>query len=178
MKLTLDNWRQSLRDAANRAGLPRFWRWWIGELAPLFPATWRVAIRRRFARPVIELADGEAIFWRPDFGDGRTRLSIVERVSLTGDTDAVLAAGRAAVARLAANASGGIAAPKVTVALNPRHVLRKELSLPAAVEENLMQTLAYDLDRHTPFRPEQLYFDAVVVNRDAAKKMLRVDWVA
>src|SRR5215475_12580701 len=69
MRLTLDNWRQGLRDAANRAGLPRFWRWWIGELAPLLPAASRAAIRRRFARPVIELADGEAVFWRPDFGD-------------------------------------------------------------------------------------------------------------
>jgi general secretion pathway protein L len=90
----------------------------------------------------------------------------------------VLAAGLAAVARVAANASAGIAAPKVIVALNPRQVLRKEIPLPAAVEENLIQALAYDLDRHTPFRPEQLYFDATVVARDAAKKMLRVDWVA
>jgi general secretion pathway protein L len=178
MRLTLDNWRQRLRDAANRAGLPRFWRWWMGELAPLLPAASRIAIRRRFARPVIELADGEAVFWRPDFGDGRTRLAVVERVSLTADSAAVLAAGRAAVARLAANASGGIAAPKVAIALSPRKVLRKELSLPAAVEENLAQTLAYDLDRHTPFRPEQVYFDAVVVGRDAVKKMLRIDWVA
>src|SRR5262249_47438557 len=140
--------------------------------------TWRVAIRRRFARPVIELGDGEAVFWRPDFGDGRTRLSVVEKVSLTADSDAVLASGRAAVAHLAASASGGIAAPKVTIALSPRKVLRKELTLPAVVEENLVQTLAYDLDRHTPFRPEQVYFDAVVVGRDTAKKMLRVDWAA
>src|SRR5436190_1259451 len=122
------NWRQRVRDSANRVGLPRFWRWWIGELAPLLPG--------------------------------------------------ISGAARAAVARLAANASGGIAAPKVIVALNPRQVLRKELPLPAAVEENLIQALAYDLDRHTPFRAEQLYFDATVVARDAAKKMLRVDWVA
>ena len=178
MRPTLQNWRQQLRDAANRAGVPRFWRWWVGELAPLLPAASRIAIRRRFARPVIEFSDGEAVFWRPDFGDGRTRLAVVEKVSLTADADAVLAAGRAAVARLAATASGGIAAPKVAIALSPRKVLRKELSLPAAVEENLAQTLAYDLDRHTPFRPEQVYFDAVVVGRDAVKKMLRIDWAA
>jgi len=178
MKVGLDNWRQRLRDAANRAGLPRFWRWWIGELAPLLPSASRIAFQRRFVRPVIEFADGEAVFWRPEFGVGPTRLVIVEKVSLTGDAAAVLAAGRAAVARLAADASGGLAAPKVVIALSSRQVLRKELTLPAAVEENLAQTLAYDLDRHTPFRPEQLYFDAVVVSRDAAKKTLRVDWAA
>jgi general secretion pathway protein L len=178
MKVGLDNWRQRLRDAANRVGLPRFWRWWIGELAPLLPSASRIAFQRRFVRPVIEFADGEAVFWRPEFGVGPTRLVIVEKVSLTGDAAAVLAAGRAAVARLAADASGGLAAPKVVIALSSRQVLRKELTLPAAVEENLAQTLAYDLDRHTPFRPEQLYFDAVVVSRDAAKKTLRVDWAA
>jgi len=178
MKVGLDTWRQRLRDAANRVGLPRFWRWWIGELAPLLPSASRIAFQRRFVRPVIEFADGEAVFWRPEFGVGPTRLAIAEKVSLTGDAAAVLAAGRAAVARLAADASGGLAAPKVVIALSSRQVLRKELTLPAAVEENLAQTLAYDLDRHTPFRPEQLYFDAIVVSRDAAKKTLRVDWAA
>jgi general secretion pathway protein L len=172
------NWRQRVRDAANRAGLPRFWRWWIGELAPLLPAPSRALIQRRFARPVIELADGEAIFWRPEFTNGAARLAIAERIALTGDAAAVVAAGRAAVARLAAQASGGIAAPRVIVALSARQILRKELVLPAAVEENLAQALAYDLDRHTPFRPEQLYFDAAVIGRDAARKTLRVDWVA
>jgi general secretion pathway protein L len=56
--------------------------------------------------------------------------------------------------------------------------MRKRMALPAAVEENLEQALSYDLDRHTPFRPEQLYFDAVVVDRDPARKMITVDWVA
>jgi len=178
MKVGLDNWRQGLRDAANRVGLPRFWRWWIGELATLLPNASRIAFQRRFVRPVIEFAEGEAVFWRPEFSVGPTRLVIAEKVSLTGDAALVLAAGRAAVARLAADASGGLAAPKVVIALSSRQVLRKELTLPAAVEENLAQTLAYDLDRHTPFRPEQLYFDAVVVGRDAVKKTLRVDWAA
>src|SRR6266511_22409 len=129
MKMGPDNWRQGLRDAANRVGLPRFWRCWMGELAPLLPSASRIAFQRRFVRPVIEFADGEAVFWRPEFGVGPTRLVIAEKVSLTGAAAAVLAAGRAAVARLAADASGGIAAPKVVIALSSRQVLRKELTL-------------------------------------------------
>ena len=179
MRLGIDNWRQYLRDAANRAGLPRFWRWWMGELAPLLPSKSLIAVQRRFARPVIELVDGEAVFWRPDFGEGpSTRLVIAERVSLNGDAASVLAAGREAVGRLAANTPGGGTAPRVLVALGAKQVLRKEITLPAAVEQNLEQTLVYDLDRHTPFRPEQLYFDAVVVRRDAQRKLLYVDWAA
>jgi general secretion pathway protein L len=178
MRSATTSWRQRVRDAANRVGLPRFWRWWVGELAPLLPAPWRAKIQRRFARPVIELTDGEAVFWRAEAGNGSARLVITEKISLAGDPAAVLAAGRAAVARLAANASAGIAAPKVVIALGARQILRKELALPAAVEENLAQALAYDLDRHTPFRPEQVYFDAAVIGRDPVRKMLRVDWVA
>jgi general secretion pathway protein L len=172
------NWRQRVRDSANRAGLPRFWRWWMGELGPLLPGASRAALQRRFARPVIELVDGQAVFWRPEVSNGVARLAITESVALGGDSAAVLAAGRAAVTRLAASASAGIAAPKVIVALNPRQVLRKQLTLPAAVEENLTQTLAYDLDRHTPFRAEQLYFDATIAARDPVRKTLRVDWAA
>jgi len=172
------NWRQRVRDSANRAGLPRFWRWWMSELAPLLPGASRAAFQRRFARPVIQFAENQAVFWRPEITDGVARLAVTESVTLTGDAAAVLSAGRAAVGRLAANASAGIAAPKVIIALGPRQLLRKQLSLPSAVEENLSQALAYDLDRHTPFRPEQLYFDAVVTGRDPAKKTLSVDWVA
>jgi general secretion pathway protein L len=178
MSSVTTTWRQRVRDTAHRAGLPRFWRWWMGELAPLLPGVSRTAFQRRFTRPVIELADGEAIFWRPEIANGAARLAAVEAVALTGDPAAVQAAGRAAVARLAQYASAGITVPRIVVALSARQVLRKELSLPAAVEENLAQAIAYDLDRHTPFRPDQVYFDATIVGRDPAKKMLRVDWVA
>jgi general secretion pathway protein L len=178
MKFDLNRWRQRLRDAANRTGVLRFWRWWMSELGPLFPDAWRAALQRRFTRPVIEFANGEVIIWRPEFTNTATRLAIAERVSLIGDASTVLAAGRAAVSRIAARSSGGIAMARVAVALAPRQVLRKELVLPAAVEDNLVQTLAYDLDRHTPFRPDQLYFDVAVVGRDGAKKTIRVDWVA
>ena len=178
VKLDMKRVRLRLRNVATRIGLLRFWRWWTSELAPLLPDAWRTALQRRFARPVIEFTGSEAVVWCPEFSQSATRLAIVERVSLIGDAAAVLAAGRAAVARLKARGSGGIAAPRVAVALGPRQLLRKELSLPAAVEENLAQTLAYDLDRHTPFRPDQLYFDSIVLGRDAGKKTIAVDLAA
>ncbi len=57
-------------------------------------------------------------------------------------------------------------------------MLRKELRCPTAVEQDLKQALAYDLDRHTPFKPDELYFDAAVVGRDPQKGEIRVDWAA
>ena len=175
----LNSLRQHARNAAHRAGLPRFWRWWSAELAPLIPAAWRGGMRRRLTRPVVEFGDGEAIFWRPQVVDGELRLIEVARVALSGDAGEVAAAGRAAINAVATATAGETAAkPKVVIALPPRQVMRKTLLLPAAVEENLAQALSYDLDRHTPFRPEQLYFDATVIDRNPDTKTIGVDWVA
>ena len=35
MERTSPNFRQSVRAATQRLGLRAFWRWWVGELAPL-----------------------------------------------------------------------------------------------------------------------------------------------
>jgi general secretion pathway protein L len=168
------------RDAASGIGLPRFWRWWMAELAPVVPAASRSALKRWRMRPVIEFGEREAVFWRPEIVDGEIELAAMAKAPLTGDPADIAAVGRAAMASITADAQGNVAArpPRVIVALPPRQVMRKRLVLPAAVEENLVQTLSYDLDRHTPFRPDQLYFDAVVVDRDPALKTIAVDWVA
>ena len=136
-------------------------------------------MRRRLTRPVVEFGEGEAIFSRPQVVDGELRLTEVARVALSGEVGDVAAAGRAAIGAVAAATAGETTArPKVVVALPPRQVMRKTLVLPAAVEENLAQALSYDLDRHTPFRPEQLYFDAAVIDRNPAARTIGVDWVA
>ena len=180
MERALSDLRRRLRDLAYRLGLPGFWRWWTGELAPLIPAAPRGALQRRRARPIIELGDGEAIVWRPDLVDGALKLTRVAVIPLTGDAAANAAAGRSAIAALATapNGSSSSGAPRIAVAVPPNQVLRKQLVLPMAIEENLLRTLTYDLDRHTPFRPDQVYFDAVVVGRDLAKKTIHVDWAA
>ena len=168
------------RDAASGIGLPRFWRWWKAELAPVVPAASRRALKRWRMRPVIEFGEREAVFWRPEIVNGEIELAAMAKAPLTGDQGDVAAVGRAAMASIGADTQGNVAArrPQVIVALPPRQVMRKSLVLPAAVEENLAQALSYDLDRHTPFRPDQLYFDAVVVDRDDARKTITVDWAA
>ena len=64
------------------------------------------------------------------------------------------------------------------VAIPPRSVLRRTLTLPAAVEENLRQAVGYDIDRLTPFKADELYYDAVVTARDAARGTIGVDFAA
>jgi len=173
------SFRQWLRNAAHRSGVPAWWHWWMAELAPLMPAGPRNALRRRRLRPLLAIDSCTAVLFLPGIRNGTLAFEEVARIPLTDETAAVARAGRAAIEALPRAAHGGKAkAPSVVVALAEGQVLRKTLTIPAAAEENLKQVLAYDLDRHTPFKPDEVYFDAVVVGRDAARKEIRVDWVA
>ncbi len=130
---------------------------------------------------MIEFGDGEAIVYRPELSGGVLTLAQVAVIPLTGDPAASALAGRAAVSSLSHAAdrpSSSPGATRVIVTLPPRQMLRKQLVLPLAVEENLLRTLTYDLDRHTPFRPDQVYFDATIIGRDMGRKTIRVDWAA
>ena len=163
------------KGIARRLGLTGFGRWWVRELAAAMPVRLRTAIERRRARPVLAFDGNRATLWRPST-NGRIQMSEVARIALDGDAQAVAATGRAALAPLV-RAANGAPAP-IIVTLSPRASLRKTLTLPMALEDHLHQSLAYDLDRHTPFKPEELYFDAVIVDRDGAHNPLRVDLAA
>jgi general secretion pathway protein L len=177
-ELTLPAFGPLLTDAARRLGVAGFWPWWTQQLNALVPARPRAAIERRRMRPVLVFDGDAATLWRPVMKEGQPQMGVAATIPLSGDAAAVTAAGRAALAPPASAPAGTGASPgpvKVFVSLPARDVLRRGITLPSAVEENLRQALSYDLDRHTPFKAEELYFDAVIVGRDAGKRELRVD---
>ncbi len=51
-----------------------------------------------------------------------------------------------------------LAKANLILRLTGQEAIQKELALPAAVKENLSQVVAYELDRYTPFKAEQVYF--------------------
>ena len=164
------------RNLVRRLGLTGFGRWWARELAALMPARVRSALEHRRARPVLAFDGSRATLFRPAQTNGRVQMTEAAHISLYADPQTVAAGGRAALAPLLRAPNG--ASPEVVIALPPRASLRKTLTLPAAIEGNLHQALAYDLDRHTPFKSDELYFDAVIVDRDTASNTLRVDLAA
>jgi general secretion pathway protein L len=164
------------RDLARRFGLTGFGRWWAQQLAAMLPARLRAALEHRRARPVLAFDGSRATLWQPTASGGRVGMAEVAQIPLYADAETVAAGGRAALAPLARAANG--AAPEVVVSLSPRNALRKRLTLPAAIEGNLHQALAYDLDRHTPFKADELYFDATIVDRDSSRNTLDVELAA
>jgi general secretion pathway protein L len=171
--------RQRLRAASRRLGLTAFWRWWAGELAPVLPRHLRRAVAKWRMRPVLTFEPDVAVLLVPEVANGAAAYKEAARIPLTADADATAAAGRAAIEALAlARGRRRAGPPQVVVALPPAQILRKTITLPAAVEESLGQVLAYDLDRHTPFKPDEVLFDARIVGRDLARKEIHVDWAA
>ncbi|MBS0321719.1 MAG: PilN domain-containing protein [Proteobacteria bacterium] len=163
--------RRAGADAVRRAGLAGFGRWWQDELAAGAPAWLRNALERRRLRPVLAI-DGERVaFWRPVVDADGVRLAQQGTLDAVPDADAVASEGRAHVAALFAPG----ARPGVTLALPPARVLRRTLTLPAAVADNLRATVGYDLDRLTPFKAEDVYYDAVVASRDSVRGTIVAD---
>lgn len=166
-------------SAAQRLGLRPLWQWWLSQLEPLVPTRIRSAIRRRRLRPMLTVDADVATLWVPIVTRGTLCFRESVRILMSGETAVVAQAGRAAINALPRVAFGGVVTDAdVFVALPATQVLRKTLTLPAAVEENLQQALAYDLDRNTPFKPDEMYFDAVVVGRNLQTKEICVDWAA
>ena len=65
-------------------------------------------------------------------------------------------------------------AREVVLCLARDQVLVKQVTLPAATEENLRETLAYEMERLTPFQAEQVYYDFRVISRDNEQRHIVV----
>src|SRR5207247_4977095 len=63
---------------------------------------------------------------------------------------------------------------RVRLCLAREEALVRRVSLPAATEENLEQVLGFEMDRLTPFRAEDVYFDHRVVGRDPTSGQVHV----
>jgi Tfp pilus assembly protein PilN len=48
------------------------------------------------------------------------------------------------------------------------------LELPVAVRENLRETLGYELEKHVPFSPEEVYFDFQIISEDKSADRLQL----
>jgi len=178
-ELALPGSSARLRDFARRHGLSGFWAWWAKELSALVPAGPRTAVQRRRMRPVLAFDGDRATLWQAVLRDGRVTRVETDSIALSGDAATVAAEGRAALSEAIMRAPGAPAlGPKVIVSLAPRATLRKTLVLPAAVENDLRQALGYELDRHTPFKPDDVYYDAAVIERDQARGQIRVEMAA
>jgi general secretion pathway protein L len=131
--------------------LREFFRWWLAEVADCFPERWRNgagetdAVVVTPAAPLSEPVDSIVVTERR-----KGRETMIGRFSVGGGGLTELRPiGKPAVLRLAEH-----------------DVLNKTLMLPIAAERQLNQVLTFEMDRETPFSPEELFWNYRVIRRD------------
>ena len=129
-----------------------FWRWWTGELALMLPDRFATATRI----PALSLSDGDVVLVEPRSAAGPEARVAVATLEPP--------AARAAVRELLQRA--GETRNFARLRLAPGEVLVRRVTMPAATEENLAQVVAFEMDRLTPFRGEDVYHDQRVISRD------------
>ena len=167
MKEALDRLLARLRTRLAKTPIPRFFAWWGTELLACLPKRWREKLGGHPEALLLEVRESDIVVLRE-------RNQIVNefgRVALDLPEDA-----RAAeIRRLQAQIENpGV---RTVFCLPETKALTRSMTLPAAAEENLRQVLTFEMDRQTPFKADQVYFDSRVTSRDATTRSLRVELV-
>lgn len=141
-----------------------FFRWWFEELRLAMPASWQQ--RLQYAqRRVTLLHSGDAL----EIGVDKNR-SLQNLLTLSLDQNASL---RKQQTEDLLDEHELQEAPRFLL-LPFDSVLNTEMRLPAAAEPNLAQVLTFEMDRQTPFRASDVYFDWNVLERDTESNQIRL----
>ena len=144
--------------------LREYWSWWVEQMLDLVPPNLREAFIEPSDHILVEPLAG-AIEAPSAFG-----LKLVQdrRESNLGRF-----AGDA-VGFAAAQKAAAIPGRKLPIRLRvpAELLLRKELALPLAAERELKNVLAYEMDRHTPFTADEVWWHYDVTDRDRQRGKL------
>lgn len=143
--------------------LNQFLDWWKAELLSFVPK-WLQKLFGGAAEYVVLSCDPQGLTLSHLHSTGETELA-----HLPPDPSA--AGGRS----LFLQDYPALADARTALRLTGQQGLRKQFKLPMAAAENLNQVVAFELDRMTPFKSDQVYYSTVIVGRLKATRQLLVD---
>lgn len=157
---------ERMKLAWSRSPLPGFLRWWGGELVALLPVRMRAWLQR--GPDVLRLTmDADVL--------------LVKRAR-TGDLLATIPAELPVEAQRAAftSACAGIDPDdrQLVLVVAGTSVLQRRLLMPLAAAADPRKVVGYELDRQTPFKPDQLYYDVRVSLAPAPAGQVALDLYA
>jgi general secretion pathway protein L len=156
-----------LRTRLAKTPLPGFFAWWGSQLVACLPPRWRTLVEERSESLLLDLHPDEMIVWR-ERAEHATEYGRIARGLPPEAQTAEFQRLRAAID------DPGV---RTVLCIPSERVLQRDLSLPAAAEDNLRQVLAFEMDRQTPFKADQIYFDSRVTGRDPGGRNLKVELV-
>jgi general secretion pathway protein L len=153
----------------------RFFTWWRSTLADLLPRSLTRSRGSDASVLEIEVTRSKIVFSHRS-GDDSDELGTIERNAVRGGQETQAAVH--ATQKEAINALVHGLRPNRTrcvVRVDESLRLNKTVQLPLAAEENLRQVLAFEMERHTPFHAENVYFNYRPTARDPKQRKLEVD---
>lgn len=147
--------------------LRAFFVWWFGELAAVVPSRLRRLVSGTSQKLVLEFAAEEVVVGADTAGDyrelGRIDTSLRDHASR-----------RRAMAKLVRKLGRG--RTNATIRLSQDKILQKAIRLPLATEENLREVLGFEMDRHTPFKSGEVYYDHRIIERNDQAQEIMVEF--
>ncbi len=144
----------------------QFIHWWVGELIACLPPSLRMAIRSKGRRLVLVMSDDRVVF---EAHQGK-RVQHISQLRLTTAPPAELRESANQLVR-----TQKLRSAPVEISLPHKHVLRREADLPLAAAENLREVLGFEMDRYTPFKANEIYYDFRIECVDPQLKRIKVD---
>ena len=141
----------------------RFFGWWFGELRACIPPVLRRLVAGRRRRLYLLLRDDVTDLYEESAGKPHALASL--------EQDAPDAAARVLLQRLQDKGPWA----EILAVIPAERALRRRLQLPLAVAENLRESVGFDIDRLTPFRAEEVVYQARIAGIDRQRGQVVCD---
>jgi len=141
----LKDWRNQLQSGP----VGKFFHWWFDELRQSLPQSWQQKLQHALRRVTLHIHQDSLHLGV----DENRSLQQLESFSMTQG----VAMQQQQINDLLIEQD--LAESPRYLLLDSETVLSKEMLLPAAAEANLSQVLTFEMDRQTPFRAKDIYFD-------------------
>lgn len=143
----------------------KFLRWWTEELRQAMPASWQQKLQHALRRATLVVRNDSLSVGV----DENRSLETLEVFSMA--QDAALQKQQVEDLLLKNELQE---APRFLL-MELECVLNRELKLPLAAEANLAQVLSFEMDRQTPFRASDVYYDWKILGRNNETGQLRLE---
>lgn len=143
--------------------LGRLWHWWTGELMGMLPHSLRDRLQGKGRYLLAEVEEGRCSVRYGGRGNFKpiTQFELSDTWQVSGDTHQSFTDLRNK-------------ADDTVLLLPPKLLLTRTLQLPAATESGLENVLRFEMDRHTPFTAEQVYYGYHITHRDKKTEKIGV----
>lgn len=149
---TIENWR--FRFVNGPAG--QFFQWWGEELGKLMPAQFRARMQYARRRLLVQVGNGEIALSVVD----ADKIQSLDIFSTEQDPQLQQQQVRELLQQ------HELTEVSRDLLISEADVLRTEIVMPLAAEANLRQALAYEMNRHTPFQAEEVFYCWNILSRD------------